>query len=66
MNRRIFLGAAAALSGLTAADGPSDLERVAVGTVAPGFSLPDGQNQTHTLASARGERAIVVFYRGQW
>ena len=65
MNRRLFLGTAA-LSGLTAADGPADLERVAVGAAAPGFSLPDGQNQMHTLASARGERAIVVFYRGQW
>ena len=66
MNRRTFVGAAATLAGLRAADGPADLERVAVGTAAPDFTLPDGQGKEHKLSGTRGGRTVVVFYRGQW
>ena len=62
----MFMGAAAVLAGLRAADGPGDLERVAVGTTAPGFQLPDGLSKDHRLGDLRGQRVVLVFYRGQW
>jgi cytochrome oxidase Cu insertion factor (SCO1/SenC/PrrC family) len=46
---------------------PTDLERVAVGTMAPDFSLPSLAGDTFTLSSFRGEKNVVlVFYRGHW
>lgn len=66
MQRRVFFGAAAALAGLSASDGPADLERVAVGTVAPAFEIPNGDNRPISLGSLRGQRVVVIFYRGQW
>jgi mycoredoxin-dependent peroxiredoxin len=66
LKRRVFLSAAASLAGLSAADGPADLERVAVGTTAPDFDLPNGEGKPLRLSSLRGQRVVVVFYRGQW
>jgi hypothetical protein len=46
---------------------PTDLERVAVGTMAPDFSLATMNNDTLTLSDYRGNRNVVlVFYRGHW
>jgi cytochrome oxidase Cu insertion factor (SCO1/SenC/PrrC family) len=65
--RTLVLSLALALpGGLTAADSPSDLDRVTVGKAAPDFRLPDGDNKEHSLAERRGEPVIVVFYRGHW
>ena len=45
----------------------TDLERVAVGSVAPDFSLQTISGDTLTLSSFRGEKDVVlVFYRGHW
>ena len=44
-----------------------DLERVAVGSPAPDFSLQTISGDTLTLSSFRGDRNVVlVFYRGHW
>jgi len=46
---------------------PTDLERVAVGSVAPDFSLRTLAGDTLTLSDFRGEKdVILVFYRGHW
>ena len=46
---------------------PTDLERVAVGTMAPDFSLEAMNNDTLTLSDYRGSKNVVlVFYRGHW
>lgn len=40
---------------------------VAVGEVAPDFTLQDQNGQTVTLSDARGKSPVVlVFYRGYW
>jgi len=45
----------------------ADLGRVAVGDVAPDFTLESLRDGTITLSSFRGEREVVlVFYRGHW
>ncbi len=45
----------------------TDLERVAVGTVAPDFSLETITGETLTLSAFRGAKNVVlVFYRGHW
>ena len=45
----------------------TDLERVAVGTPAPDFSLETITGDTLTLSEFRGEKDVVlVFYRGHW
>jgi hypothetical protein len=54
----------ALLGGLTAAESPSDLDRVTVGKRAPAFRLKDGDGREHALP--RGERVVVIFYRGFW
>jgi peroxiredoxin len=36
------------------------------GDVAPDFKLVDQNGRTQTLASARGHKAVLVFYRGYW
>ncbi len=44
-----------------------DLERVAVGTRAPDFSLQTLDGDTLTLSDFRGVKEVVlVFYRGHW
>lgn len=46
---------------------PTDLERVAVGDVAPDFSLRTLSGEVLTLSEFRGEKnAVLVFYRGHW
>jgi cytochrome oxidase Cu insertion factor (SCO1/SenC/PrrC family) len=41
--------------------------QLAVGEMAPDFTLEDHNNQKVTLSSARGARpTILVFYRGYW
>ncbi len=46
---------------------PTDLERVAVGTMAPDFSLRTITGDTLTLSAFRGAKNVVlVFYRGHW
>jgi hypothetical protein len=45
----------------------SDLERVAVGDVAPDFSLRTLEGDTLTLSDFRGrQNVLLVFYRGHW
>ena len=39
---------------------------LAVGQLAPDFTLADQNHKPVTLASARGHKAVVVFYRGYW
>ena len=46
---------------------PTDLQRVAVGTAAPDFSLRAITGDTLTLSAFRGAKNVVlVFYRGHW
>lgn len=46
---------------------PTDLERVAVGDMAPDFSLRALSGEVLTLSDFRGEKnTILVFYRGHW
>lgn len=46
---------------------PVEPERVAVGDVAPDFTLPAHRGGTVTLSDFRGKRdVILVFYRGHW
>lgn len=46
---------------------PTDLERVAVGSPAPDFSLRTLAGDTLTLSDFRGVKdVILVFYRGHW
>jgi len=46
---------------------PTDVERVAVGSLAPDFSLESKDGATVTLSDFRGRKNVVlVFYRGHW
>lgn len=46
---------------------PTDIERVAVGAMAPDFTLAKFGGGTVTLSSLRGKKNVVlVFYRGYW
>ncbi len=46
---------------------PTALDRVAIGSMAPDFSLETMNNDTLTLSSFRGDKNVVlVFYRGHW
>ena len=53
-------------------EGPTDglaprTSPVAVGEMAPDFTLQDQRNQTVKLSSARGAApTVLVFYRGHW
>ena len=54
-----------------AADQPAAGEKrsvpVAVGDIAPDFTLEDQDGRKHTLSAERGKRPVVlVFYRGYW
>lgn len=45
----------------------SDLERIAIGDVAPDFTLETYRGDRLTLSENRGQREILlVFYRGAW
>ena len=56
----------AALAGGQVAPSPSDLNRVAVGTVAPDFELPSAAGGNLKFSSLRGRNVVLVFYRGYW
>jgi hypothetical protein len=46
---------------------PTDLERVAVGDLAPDFSLRALSGEVLTLSELRGDKnTVLVFYRGHW
>jgi cytochrome oxidase Cu insertion factor (SCO1/SenC/PrrC family) len=46
---------------------PTDTGRVAVGTLAPDFTLESKDGGAVTLSRFRGTKAVVlVFYRGHW
>ena len=46
---------------------PLDTGRVAVGTIAPDFTLEAKDGGTRTLSQFRGKKIVVlVFYRGHW
>lgn len=45
---------------------PPAPKELAVGTVAPDFTLPDEEGRPVALASLRGHTALLVFYRGSW
>jgi hypothetical protein len=40
--------------------------QLAVGTIAPDFTLPDETGRPLTLSSLRGQPLLLVFYRGDW
>jgi peroxiredoxin len=44
----------------------TDLNRVAVGSVAPDFELPSPTGGKVKLSSLRGKNVVLVFYRGYW
>ena len=46
--------------------GATDLNRVAVGSVAPDFELPAASGGKLKLSSFRGKHVVLVFYRGYW
>ncbi len=37
-----------------------------IGQQAPDFTLVDQNGRTVTLSAARGEKVVLVFYRGYW
>ena len=43
-----------------------DTGRVAVGDVAPDFTLESREGEPVTLSELRGQRVLLVFYRGHW
>ena len=46
---------------------PTEIGRVAVGAVAPDFTLPQYGGENVTLSQFRGSKNVVlVFYRGFW
>ena len=46
---------------------PTEIERVALGSYAPDFSLRTLVGDTLTLSDFRGEKdVLLVFYRGHW
>ena len=46
---------------------PLDTGRVAVGTIAPDFTLESKDGGTTTLSQFRGKKIVLlVFYRGHW
>ncbi len=77
MNRRVLVaitlivGSIACTTKLNSLSGNEDLKPrnspVAVGEMAPDFTLEDQNNRKVTLSSARGSRpTVLVFYRGNW
>jgi len=56
----------ATLAGGQVVPSPSDLSRVAPGTLAPDFELPSAAGGNLKLSSLRGKIVVLVFYRGHW
>jgi cytochrome oxidase Cu insertion factor (SCO1/SenC/PrrC family) len=44
----------------------TDLNRVAVGMIAPDFELPAAAGGKLKLSSFRGKHVVLIFYRGYW
>lgn len=68
---QVVVSAAQNGSSLSPKDGrnlpPTDIDRVKVGTEAPGFTLMSSDGQAITLSSYRSKKNVVlVFYRGYW
>ena len=38
-------------------------EGLDLGALAPGFSLPDGDGEFHSLSEYRGQKLVILFYR---
>jgi peroxiredoxin Q/BCP len=36
------------------------------GQMSPDFTLPDQSGKSVTLSAARGQKVVIVFYRGFW
>ncbi len=67
----LIIGSIACATRLNSSLGAGDLKPrnspVAVGQMAPDFTLADQSNRKVTLSSARGSMAtVLVFYRGNW
>jgi cytochrome oxidase Cu insertion factor (SCO1/SenC/PrrC family) len=45
---------------------PPPSRELAAGTAAPDFTLPDEAGSPVALASLRGQKVLLVFYRGAW
>lgn len=58
------MGAALSVSLLLAA-APKVLPPAA-GHLAPDFTLPDQNGKQVSLAAGRGQKVVLVFYRGYW
>jgi cytochrome oxidase Cu insertion factor (SCO1/SenC/PrrC family) len=64
-----FLAASLAPHVTCAADQPAAEKRdapVAVGQMAPDFTLEDQEGRKRTLSAERGKPVVLVFYRGHW
>jgi peroxiredoxin len=67
--RHLLLAATLTLSLATVASAaePPRAQPVAVGDMAPDFTLQDASYKKVSLAASRGQRPVVlVFYRGYW
>ena len=66
----LAVGVGQAQQPLGALDGkelpPTDLDRVAVGDVAPDFRLADEAGTVHQLSQHRDKNVVLVVYRGHW
>ena len=57
---------AAALFCSPAFAAPNAMRPPRTGEVAPDFKLADQNGKPVTLSGARGEKVVLVFYRGYW
>ncbi len=65
----LFVAAAILPRAALASDQPAPLKRaspVAVGELAPDFTLEDQEGRKRTLSAERGKPVVLVFYRGHW
>lgn len=61
-----FLALAAALPHARALAASGAIRPPLVGQVAPDFRLADQNGKSVSLSAARGEKVVLVFYRGYW
>ena len=66
--RRLFLFVLIAISAVAAWDYPLAKPQIAsnAGKPAPDFTLKDQDGNDFSLASQRGRKVLIVFYRGHW
>ena len=57
-----FLSAAPAVRATNPADAPDAKASVAIGNVAPDFTLPDADGKRHSLASLKGKSGTVIIF----